>query len=554
VLMRMIANATTNEIKTAVYNWKLNTLESLYQDKQEGSTADVASQLKAAKERSALQKAKLAVEKMIAGVKAKGFSTWKNFYFSEKQLRLAENAHAAAGLQGKSDEQKMHMVVKSLTNRKLKAAISEWMRKRLKEQIEEQIANAEKFTSAAVNDERCRIIIKQWVMRKAVRAVGLWKSNMYREQTRKATQAGSSSRKNYEVLCQKILRLDRSVLTHRMELVIRWSRSIKSYGFACWRSTLNNQVPYETQVQLEAMQQNASGSFHMILRNFGRQTRTASLQGAWSLWRSFLTQQMMSQHVQMVEKLWARHTAQSEEIEAMKAEAAVGQNAVALQREVMLLRQEHQGLQQQSKLQVSECDEVVESLRRDKERLRSEKENLGTECSALLVECDQIKEAALMEQEEFISLFQKLAQQRSSDRKSACVTLLTLFSRASRGEAFARWRSIVAFSQLRAALKLIDAANDQLRRVIDSVGKDKNEAPSLRRELAAAEKEKADLRNSVEHNLKCTQALISNLSFLRSALPELSKGDQNSKDLPMMVDEILNQALSSNPSMSRAGY
>ena len=42
----------------------------------------------------------------------------------------------------------------------------------------------------------------------------------------------------------------------------------------------------------------------------------------------------------------------------------------------------------------------------------------------------------------------------------------------------------------------------------------------MRRELAAAEKEKAQLRGAIERNQQYTQALISNLTFLRSTLPE----------------------------------
>merc|ERR1712146_294857 len=94
-------------------------------------------------------------------------------------------------------------------------------------------------------------------------------TGMLEEHTKKAVQASGSSRKNYEVLCQKILRLDRSVLIHRSQLVMRWARSFKAYVFVCWKQFLNNHVPYETRMKLEAMQRNASGSFHLILRKFG---------------------------------------------------------------------------------------------------------------------------------------------------------------------------------------------------------------------------------------------------------------------------------------------
>merc|ERR1711964_662647 len=98
--------------------------------------------------------------------------------------------------------------------------------------------------------------------------------------------------------------------------------------------------------------------------------------------------------------------------------------------------------------------------------------------------------------------------------------LMRLFVRLRKGETFARWRGVVTAAQLEAALKLIDGANDQFRKVIDHVGQQKSEEPKLRRELAAAEKEKAALRTAMERNMKYTQALISNLEFLKGSVPE----------------------------------
>ena len=78
-----------------------------------------------------------------------------------------------------------------------------------------------------------------------------------------------------------------------------------------------------------------------------------------------------------------------------------------------------------------------------------------------------IKKAALVEQQEFIKVFKKLTKQRREDRRAALMNMLSLYGRKARGEAFARWRGTVALAQLKGALKLIDSANDQLRKVTD---------------------------------------------------------------------------------------
>ena len=125
----------------------------------------------------------------------------------------------------------------------------------------------------------------------------------------------------------------------------------------------------------------------------------------------------------------------------------------------------------------------------------------------------------------------------------ALLNVIKLFGRKARSEAFARWRGTVALSQLRGALKLIDSANEQLRKVIDHAEVEKSVAPALRRQLAAAEKEKMQLKTAVERNMKYTQALVTNLSFLRSTVPEVGSRQTN------LVDDILNQALAAQASI-----
>jgi len=559
MMARMVANFETDDVKRQFYNWKV----CLYEDAMAEKEKNASDELQALKERAAMQKGKMAMDKMINGAKQKAFTSWKDVYFTESKLRAKEKemeaaaaADAVQGLKGKTGLEKMQYIMKTMSQRELKVAVQNWQMETSRDKIANELLQAEQFAKEMskdeLNNEKLRIIVKQWVMRKAVRAVSTWQSNIFKERSGKAVQASSASRKNYEVLCQKILRLDRSVLTHRAQLVIRWARRFKEQAFLQWKDMMTGHVPYETRVQLEEMRRNASGSFHMILRKFGSQNRLASMQGAWSNWRSFLTQQMMSQHVQMVEKLWARQQAQSEEIESMKAEAFVGQNAIQLQQEAVKLRQENSVLRDKTKLTLSEADEVASSLQKDKEQLRSAKDHFEGECKILLSECDEIKRAALTEQEEFITLFKAMAEQRRSERKTAIINLLKLFGRRGRGEAFARWRSTTSLAQLRAALKLIDSANDQLRKVIEHVGHDKNETPELKRKLSAAEKERKELRSAVERNSQYTQALIANLSFLRSALPELSatgdafvtssRNSRGNRNIPKLVDDILSQA------------
>jgi len=107
---------------------------------------------------------------------------------------------------------------------------------------------------------------------------------------------------------------------------------------------------------------------------------------------------------------------------------------------------------------------------------------------------------------------------------------------------------VVALSQLRGALKLIDSANGQLRKVIDHAEQDKNVAPKLRKELAESEKEKKRLKNAVEANMQYTQALITNLSFLKSTMPDTESEGQGHGGI---VDDILNQALAANMQLSQ---
>jgi len=395
-----------------------------------------------------------------------------------------------------------------MTNAQLGRGFSSWKDVHLESKVAQSMEVAKGMSSnkAETDQAKLRMAIVYLTKRKLKLAVSTWMIRSTRELKEELidmaqTANAFGNKETYEVMVHKLLTLDRAVLDTRSQLVIRAAAALQH----------------------------------------------GCMQGAWSTWRSEVVHSMMAQHVEIVEKLWERQKEQDEEISALRQGGKIGGTLDALREENEAIKAENAELKHKTMRHMwrtmAESDEVLAVAQREKEALQGSHGELALALDSLLRENDAIKQAALMEQQEFIKVFKKLTKQRREDRRTALLNILILFGRKARGEAFSRWRGTVALSQLNGALKLIDSANDQLRKVIDHAEVEKSVAPALRRQLAAAEKEKMQLQSAVERNMQYTQALVTNLSFLRSTVPEMGNRQTS------IVDDILNQAMQMDASI-----
>ena len=168
---------------------------------------------------------------------------------------------------------------------------------------------------------------------------------------------------------------------------------------------------------------------------------------------------------------------------------------------------------------LTHSEDMAGSVQENVTALRQEANSWKEQALAYQQECEALKQATLEEQSDFLELFARLAERCVNERESALKAVVSVFARYSLSEGFLHWSRLVANKQLKGSLQLVDVANSQLRGVIAKVSNEQLNVPRLQMELDAANRDRDELRATVERNMAYTQALISNLNFLKSALP-----------------------------------
>lgn len=228
---------------------------------------------------------------------------------------------------------------------------------------------------------------------------------------------------------------------------------------------------------------------------------------------------MVGMHQAMVEKLWGRNQSQAAEIDAMRQEVQFGRSLGSAIEENQDLKRSNQELMHRNNQILAHSDEVGSGAAHRFQELVQDCQQWKARALGLETECAGLQDATLEEQSDFLELFAKQAERMVKEREVSLRSLILCYGRMAVAAGFLSWSQIVLRRQLGQSMNLVNAGNAQIRNVIAKVGEDQVQVPRLQQQLQESNRERDELRDTVERNMQHTQALISNLNYLKAALP-----------------------------------
>merc|ERR1712166_104290 len=527
----MMANIVQNSISDLTQfgfvSWRLWVTGARDKREAEWNTQranQLVDELGAVKQPASMSKAEVALKRLKFGKAVVAFSGWKSTMQLMKRLREIEAKAPLAKLKDiEGNDEKLRFMLARWSLTDAARALKQWSRCVRADSIESILVAEQRVAHAYVADQRFRVIVRQWKGASQAAAVGSWRQKTLEHGISQAVTAGQAAKNkhNYEVLCKRILRLDNTIFTNHVGAILTWCRTELRRGFGVWLTghLSSSHRVWDMRSSLQKLRTKAAGSFVKLLDTVSWRVRTGLMQKAWGLWRSFMVHAMVGMHQAMVEKLWGRNQSQAAEMDAMRQEVQFGRSLGSTIEENQDLKRSNQELMHRNNQILAHSDEVGSGAVHRFQELVQECQQWKAKALGLETECAGLQDATLEEQSDFLELFARQAERMVKEREVSLRSLILCYGRMAVAAGFLNWSQIVLRRQLGQSMNLVNAGNAQIRNVIAKVGEDQVQVPRLQQQLQESNRERDELRDTVERNMQHTQALISNLNYLKAALP-----------------------------------